>query len=211
MKPFISVWTLPLLAGLLLCACHADRAAQRQIHYYVLEYETPEIRPVPRLPLVLRVDRFNTAVLYSSTNIIYSDGAYKRNAYTYHKWRSNPGEMLGYLLARDIHQSALYKAVFTPDTPFAHSHVVEGLVEEFYEKDGPDDWTAVLTLRITLLMPDEPDVSKKILMQKRYHATENCREKSPRSLAEAMSRAMQKLSKQIMEDTYACLSATDQF
>jgi ABC-type uncharacterized transport system auxiliary subunit len=88
------------------------------------------------------------------------------------------------------------------------SYVVDGSVDEFFEWDTEGEWKAVLSLGITLMVDNEPDVSKRIVFQKTYHAKETCRRKNPQALAEAMSRAMEKLSGEIMKDIYARLKTS---
>jgi len=113
--------------------------------------------------------------------------------------------MLSYFLARDIKETGLFKAVFSIDKSLSASHTIEGMVEEFLEEDSPDSWEAVLSLNITLMAENEPDISRRILLQKKYHAAELCKEKTPLSLAQAMSRAMSKISEMIINDIYKVL------
>jgi hypothetical protein len=76
----------------------------------------------------------------------------------------------------------------------------------FFEQDRSDVWEAVLTVSITLITEDELDVSKRTLFQKKYHSREECKQQNPRAIAEAMSRAMAKISKMITTDIYQRLS-----
>ena len=62
-----------------------------------------------------------------------------------------------------------------------------------------------LIISITLMAEDEPDVSRRILFQRRYRAEESCTIKNPRALAEAMSRAMADLSEKIIRDIHGRL------
>jgi hypothetical protein len=50
---------------------------------------------------------------------------------------------------------------------------------------------------------NEPDISKRILLQKTYQLKETCRSKNPGALAEAMSRAMARVSGEIIKDLHA--------
>jgi ABC-type uncharacterized transport system auxiliary subunit len=121
-------------------------------------------------------------------------------------WRSNPGNLVGYFLVRDLRQSEAFQSVITHDGSLTASHVIAGAVEEFYEHDGEDSWEAVLTLNITLLVKEEADISKKILLQKKYSTRETCRQKNPQALAKAMSTAMAKISTAIITDVYNALA-----
>lgn len=176
-----------------------------KIDYYTLEYDSPEVAFKSQLPFVVRIERFRVAPVYNSNRIVYSEQKFKRAAYNYHRWRSSPGDLVTYFLARDMHKSNLFKAVLTYDTGFLSSHAIEGVVDEFYEQDEKDLWQAVLSVSITLVREGEPDISKRVLSQKKYTAREACEQKTPLALTKAMSSAMAKLSEMIITDIYNCL------
>jgi hypothetical protein len=79
-------------------------------------------------------------------------------------------------------------------------------VEAFYERDGADRWEAVLALSVTLIAEGEPDVSRRVLHQESYREVEPCVRKNPRSVSEAMSRAMERASRRIVTDLHRVLS-----
>ncbi|MFV9645712.1 MAG: ABC-type transport auxiliary lipoprotein family protein [Desulfobacterales bacterium] len=177
-----------------------------KIDYYTLEYDSPDVAFQEQLPFVVRIERFLVTPVYNSSRIVYSEQKFKRAAYNYHRWHSSPGDLVTYFLARDMRKSNLFKAVLTYDTRFLSSHAIEGIVDEFYEKDEKDLWKAVLSVSITLVREGEPDISKRVLFQKKYSAKETCEQKTPLALAKAMSNAMAKISEMIITDTYNCLN-----
>ena len=77
-----------------------------------------------------------------------------------------------------------------------------GIVDEFYELDGDKEWSGVLSLSITLIPEGKAKKAGMEMFQKTYSVTEKCEKKNPASLAEALSRAMEKISRQISEDLY---------
>lgn len=199
MKPLkfiiITVIGIAIFSG-----CMKLKAGDRNISFYSLEYPPPKSEQVDPLPAVIRIERFRISPLYDSTKIIYREKAFKRDSYVYHKWWANPADLVGYFLARDFQHSGYFKAVFSPADNVHSTHILNGFVEEFFEEDDTDKWQAVLSLNILLLKEDEPDVNKRILMQKKYVLTESCIEKTPHALAKAMSIAMSKVSEQIIGD-----------
>jgi cholesterol transport system auxiliary component len=183
--------------------CLGIKKPAMKIDYYTLEYDSPQLDFKARLPFVIRIERFQVAPVYNSNRIIYSEQKFKRAAYNYHRWRSGPGDLVTYFLARDMRKSDLFKAVLTYDTAFSSSHAIEGIVDEFYERDGEDGlWEAVIAASITLVSEDEPDISKRVLFQKKYSQKEKCEQKTPPALAKAMSKAMKKISENITADIY---------
>jgi len=187
------------------CTGSLKKPAMR-IDYYSLDYDPPGPAGLAPLGAVVGVQRFQVAPLYNTNRIIYRDKQFKRNAYNYHKWRANPGDLVSYFLARDLGESAAFKAVFTLDKKLPVSHTVEGMVDEFFEFDRDNLWEAVLSVSVTLIKENEPDISKRILMQKKYRVRKPCRQKNPQALAEAMSLAMAAVSKNIQDDLYHFLA-----
>lgn len=112
-----------------------------------------------------------------------------------------------FFLTRDLQQSGFFEAVLPFSNPASATHRVTGSVDEFLEKDGSQGWQAVLTLNIIVHAERETDIQKSILLQKNYTAVEACKIRNPQALAEAMSRAMAKVSQEVMRDIYQALSA----
>ncbi|MBT3258184.1 MAG: hypothetical protein HN366_17250 [Deltaproteobacteria bacterium] len=188
-----------------LTGCSALEKPKPKIHHFTLEYTVLKIEDLKPIDAVLRVDRFGVAPAYNSNRMIYRDQSFKRDEYVYSKWIGNPGDIVTYFLARDLRDSGLFKAVFTYKSHLAASYAMEGSVDEFFEWDTPEGWDAVLGLNITLVVLQEPDVSKRILFQKSYRVTRRCKEEHPRGLAETMSLAMGEVSLKIIRDVYTVL------
>ena len=110
-------------------------------------------------------------------------------------------------MRRDIQNSGLFKAVVSRDSRLPSAYILEGTVDEFLEWDKKNSWEALLSVSITFMHENEPDISKKILFQKTYHATKPCRQKNPKALAEAMSLAMSEISEQIILDIYTIIQS----
>ena len=190
----------------LVAGCFGPGHPDRKINYYALEYAVPEDSELKPLPYIIQVDRFQATPLFGSDKIVYRESEYRMDAYHYHKWRAAPADLVTCFLARDLRQSSLFQAVFTVDTGYSSTHAIEGSVDEFFEQDGENVWTAVISTSVTLIDKNEPDISKSVLFQKKYRETETLRQKNPTGLAEAMSTAMSRLSDTIVKDVYNRLS-----
>jgi cholesterol transport system auxiliary component len=186
-------------------ACSSFKQPAQQVSYYTLEYDPPQIQGLTALPFVLRVERFSVSPLYNTPQIIYRDRSFKREAYPYEKWRANPGDLVTYYLSRDFKNAGLFKAVAPYESKVDPSLVMEGSVDEFYEWDSEEGWKAVLTLSAVLLRHPEPDLSKRIVFQKTFHAVKPCKRRNVAALSEAMSEAMAEVSAQVIRTTYQVL------
>lgn len=183
------------------CMAPAPQPAA-QTDYYTLEYTLSEMPPRPSVPVVLGIQRFQVTPEYRTSKMIYRENRFERNHYHYHKWRATPADLCTYFIARDLEHSKRFKAVFTLDRKLPLTHRVEGIVEEFFESDTDRGCEAVFSLSVTLLKSAEPDISRRILFQRRYHARSICRQKHPRALAEAMSHSVKQVSEKIISDIY---------
>ena len=186
-------------------ACINLTQPRRDVQFFTLEYDPPPHPGTEPVPAVIRVERFNTAPVYNTSQIIYRDGSFKRDAYVYSKWRANPSDMVANFLNRDLTRSGLFKAVLPHGSSLTPTHAVEGTVEEFYESDVADRRNAVISLSIALTAAYEPDVSRRVLFQKTYHASIPCTGDTPHALAAAMSTAMGEISTSIVTDVYRAL------
>lgn len=191
---------------LLLNACLDLKQPSNKIDYYSLEYDPPRMHGFQPVGAVIKVEQFSVAPIYNTHKIIYRDTSYQRAAYTYHRWRANPGESVTYFLARDMQQSQLFKAVLTRSSKFPYAYVLEGSVDEFLESDTAGGCQAVLALGIVFMAEHEPDMDKKILFQKTYQMSKPCKQGNPGTLAEAMSLAMSEASAKIINDVYENLT-----
>lgn len=171
------------------------------VHQYLLEYPAPPLKGAP-LDAGLKVERFAVAQAYNTTAMVYQPNAFKQETYRYHRWRVSPGYLATDYLARDLRDAGLFKAVFTCETGEKPRFVLEGGVEDFQEVDAPDGWNAVLALVVTLIDTSREEVPAKVVFQKNYRVTEPMFERTPKGLAEAMSRAMERASAEITTDVY---------
>ncbi len=184
------------------CVNFRETTQAEKTTYYTLEYDPAAPSHLQPLSAVIRVKRFGVAPTYDTNRIVYRKEAFERDAYVYHKWRDNPGEIVTFFLSRDMRESGLFEAVLSPNSRVPASHILEGRVDEFFESDARDGWEAVLSVSIILTAVDPVEVGKKSLFQKSYHRREPCREKTPKALAEAMSHAMSEVSSEITRETY---------
>ncbi|MBA3035468.1 MAG: hypothetical protein FP814_03140 [Desulfobacterium sp.] len=190
---------------LILSGCGGFGGSETKTDFYTLEYDPPKLEGLNTLPFIIKVERFKSP-LYNSNKISYRKNDFQTDEYPYHRWETDPARLVSYFLFRDIKNSALFKGVFTYEAGFPATHSVSGTVDEFFEDDRGKKWDAVLSIDIVLMAENEPDLSKKILFQKKYSIRKECAKKNPKALAEAMSKAMHELSGQIITDIHKSLS-----
>ena len=195
-----------LISFLFVSSCITVKQPHLSIKKYVLEYESPIFTQKDQLGCTIKIDSFSVAPAYNTNRIIYSKKPYEINSYIYHKWNSNPGEMVTHLIGRDIRNSGLFKGVLLAGERIKDfSYRLGGTLEEFYEKDERN-WSGVLSLSVNLVSEGDGEAGDKIIFQKHYTAAEKCDEKNPAALAQALSTAMKRVSEQLIEDLYITLN-----
>jgi ABC-type uncharacterized transport system auxiliary subunit len=189
-----------------LTGCMGNASAPSTVYYYTLDYTSEAPSAPSRLPVVLRVNRFTVSPPFNTQRIVYAEKNLHRNTYAYHHWIAQPGELLSYLLARDLDYCDGFRAVLPADAAQPATHDVYGWVEEFIEIDDHSPWQASISVHITLASALDPDASRRILMQKRYSLKTDCKAKTPAALAQAMSVAVASIYKEVVHDIHSRLN-----
>ena len=195
-----SVLPLLLLAG----CVHLSQPAP-QIRDYRLDYAPPVPVGTP-VSATLRVAPFGVAAVYDREAIVYRDDLYSTGRYFYHRWSSNPGDMVADLLARDLADSRLYRAVQQGPSPLPSDYQLSGEIEEIEERPATSACTAHLRLRITLARISA-GAGVPTVLQSTYSADEPCPCNDARALAEAMSRGLAGISAQLQQQVYDGIAA----
>jgi ABC-type uncharacterized transport system auxiliary subunit len=181
-----------------LVACSFGGKPSVMVEQYALEYPPPSVQSISPMDEVIRLERFSVAQVFNHVKMVYRQKPTQYNDYAYHRWRANPGDMVGDSLLRDLRTAGIFKSVFSyrdmENTPF----ILKGGVGEFYESDEKDGRKAILSVHITLIDTTSGELAKQIIFQKNYRYEEPVTEKTVQGFAQAMSRAVEKLSGQVI-------------
>lgn len=177
-----------------------------RMQYYTLDYAPTRSKHPARLSSTIVFQRFRVAPDYNSRQMVYSESVHTKNAYVYHQWRSHPGDLVPYLLSRDLDHSGHFNAVHPPGSKTQPTFRIEGLLEKFYERDEKFDYEAVLAITITVVTNDPSKRVPTSVMHQHYHATVPMDGRSAGYLAKAMSRAVSKISGAISNDLVRVLA-----
>ncbi|MEJ2098116.1 MAG: ABC-type transport auxiliary lipoprotein family protein [Deltaproteobacteria bacterium] len=198
------------IVAILLTGCISLHQTQPPVEFYTLEYDPPAFQETAPLPFIIKIEPFSTSPVYDSERMALKKQKFKRDEYVYHKWRALPGEMVAAFLARDFAESGRFQAVIASESVPTYSHLLAGHVEEFFKLQENGSCRAVLAVQITLSGLMHRNLQDAVLLQKRYARSEACPDSTPAAFVEAMSRAMQRVSGQIIQDVYTSLAAHDE-
>ncbi len=182
---------------------------QAPVEMYLIDYPAPTFDKPDKINGTIRVNRFTIATAYNNNHMIFRQDNYAFDHFNYNRWAVNPADMVGDILRRDLQASGFFRAVFSRYTVEEGRYVVQGGIEEFFLRKDNRGNNAVISLAITLQDTKQGDAGKRILFQKKYSREEVLTEQSPRGYCQAMSRAVQMLSGQIINDIYQSIKLAE--
>ena len=191
---------LPFLFMILISSCSLGAKPSYLVNQYALEYPSPFLKELTSVNELVRVEQFSVAQIFNTSAMIYKEGPNLRNVDPYNRWRTKPGEMATEYLARDLRNSGLFRAVISYNQSGETRYLLEGQVDEFLEVSEKDGRKAVLGLHVTFLDLKKRDTAEKVIFQRDFKVVEPYTEKTPAAFAQGMSRAMEKISRQIILD-----------
>ncbi len=177
------------------------------VNQYTLEYTSPVLKETAQINELIKVERFSMARTVDSLMMVYKEGPHLRNVDAYNRWRTKPGEMVAENLRRDLRNSGLFRRVLSHHNSEEPRYLLEGQVDEFLEVNETDGRRALLALNITFLDLKKKDAIDQVIFQRDYRGSEPVSDKTPAGLAQGMSRAMEKVSRQIILDLQKVLKS----
>jgi cholesterol transport system auxiliary component len=191
---------LPILLLVSMTGCSLGAKPSYMVNQYTLEYPSPTLKEITSINELIKVEQFSVAQTYNTSAMIYKEGPNLRNVDAYNRWRTKPGEMATEYLIRDLRKSGLFRAVMSCSDVEDTRYLLEGQVGEFLDASEKDGRKAVLSLNVTFLDLKKRDTTDKVIFQRDYKMVEPYTEKTPAGFAQGMSRAMEKISRQIILD-----------
>jgi ABC-type uncharacterized transport system auxiliary subunit len=205
-KRIFRIGLLILVALVSLSACATLKTPPRPIYFYTISYPPPKPSTAPPISAVLRISRFSAVPPFTSDDMVFSSSDTQRGTYTFHKWESRPADMIESLLYRDFLESKSLAGVFPSAQRIGSTHSLDGIIESFYQKNENGRNLAVVGIAVTLIAEKETDPIKRFVFQKRYLEEEPISKAEPQYFAEAMGRAVSRLSEAIRSDVLKALS-----
>jgi ABC-type uncharacterized transport system auxiliary subunit len=187
----------------MLAGCISLQQPAPPIREYRLDYAAP-VMSVERLPVIVRVAPLTVTAVYDRQQIVYRDDRFTTGTYFYHRWSTNPGQMLTDLLARDLADGQSFAAVQQGVTVAPGDYQLSGAIEEIEERPAENGCAAHLAVRLILVRARRPSAGR-VLWQTPYVADEPCACNDVAALARAMSAAAERVSSQVQRAVYEAI------
>jgi uncharacterized lipoprotein YmbA len=195
-----------ILLILLSSGCSLGGKRTYSVKQYLLEYPPPVMGKWVQANELARVDRFFVDQAFNSRSMIYREGPFHYQTDPYNQWRVNPGDMVSDYLARDLRKANLFCGVYSHSDMEPTRFILDGRVEEFMGFSDQDGAKVALALSVTFLDLARREVPERVVFQRGYRYTELLAERTPAGFAQAMSKAMEKFSRQLIIDLSKAVS-----
>jgi ABC-type uncharacterized transport system auxiliary subunit len=194
------------LAPLLLAGCLGKPRVQPQVSLYTLEYPAPVFPAALPVEPALKVEKFSAASDCAVRALVRRPTPFRVESYERCRWAGGVADMVTDLLYRDAAASGLFRRVVSPRQLEATPFILGGEVEEFWEVAAEGGPVAVVELAVSLEDRREQDPVARLLLQRHYRESEAMAAPTPAALAAALSRAMERLSRRLLEELHAAAS-----
>lgn len=197
------LWTLVLA----FCATGCGLSSRSAIIYHNLDYPSPPVEYANPSPDTLMVYKFLSAPSVDNLFLTISSGSAEGSIVSQHRWQENPVDMITELVLRDIETSRLFHKAVDQWSSMRYRYALEGTVRKLRGEIINKSAKAVVEADVSLIDFEASRLGKKIIFKKLYKIEEPSVNESPAMIAEAMNRAVRRLSKSIREDVSASILA----
>jgi ABC-type uncharacterized transport system auxiliary subunit len=179
---------LVLLTVLLCTAC-----GPANTRYYTLGVPHPPAAEAPGTHFTLQVERFDAPDLLRDSRIIYYTSPTELNFDDYHRWSSDPGELLSDVAMKFFAETGLFQQVYAFPAPVKADYTLRGRVLDLselrYKTTGGKSRQVRLGLKLDLLQTRK----NQAVWSTRLEQTEPIRKDNAQGAVEAMNVAAERL------------------
>ncbi len=172
------------------------------IRYYQLDYAAPKAKG-EAIHKTMLVRPLRIAAAYDRDSIVYRDDKYRGGFYVYDQWIANPRALVSEKLVRDFQNGGGFDAVMTLGALQMPDLILSGTIEEIGERRRGGDAFGAVVMHIALIQASTTGSSARILLQKDYEQLIPCETGDPVSVVAALSKALQKVSADLIKDIRA--------
>lgn len=153
---------------------------------FVLDVGTPSQETVSNGTIVLKINKFRVSPLFAGRAMVYRIADLQYESDFYDEWFVAPGALIMQQLQNWLTQSGRFQLVLLGTDHIEPTHVLEGIVTEFYG-DFRNSPRAVLGMELRLL---EGSNERRLLFRRTYHEDVPLTERSPEALARGLTEAL---------------------
>lgn len=179
--------------------------SKASVTYHNLDYPSPPVEYSDPSPDTLMVYKFLSDPSVDTHLLTISDVKSNDSIVGQHRWQENPVDMITDLVLRDIETSRLFEKAVDQWSSMRYRYALEGTVRNLSGEIASKSAYANVEAEVSFIDFDAPKLGKKVIFKKSYRISEPSEVKTPAKIAEAMNRAVRKLSKNIRDDVSASM------
>lgn len=196
----VRVTGLALLATLVFVGC----GSVPKTRYYTLRVPPPPNTSARKTDFVLQVERFESPAVLRDNRIIFYTSPTQLNFHQYHRWSSDPGELLTEMAMKYFAESGLFQQVYAYPAPVHADYTLRGRVLdlaqlEYTKGDSGKYGVAKVGLKLDLIQTKDNN----LVWSARMEETERIEGKKEQEVVNALNgaanRLMQKAYKNISQ------------
>jgi ABC-type uncharacterized transport system auxiliary subunit len=191
-----------LLVGLFFSGCAGGSQTSRMVKYYTLEYPSPQLENLSKTGQVVRMERFTAIRSFHGNEMVYRPKPYERGVYSFHRWNITPADMTTELILRDIRRTKIFESILSYQDVGNARFLLDGRIEEFMEIDEGERSWASLIVHVTFSDTFRSGKENRTVLKKTYSFREPLEDRNPSGLAGAISKAVERFSKELILDLY---------
>ncbi len=198
---FKHITRILLLASLLFfCGCGSlIKQPAPVITYYQLDY-SPEISSNALIDKTILIKPFYISETFNRDSIMYSSEKYKCNYYPYKQWISAPQNQMTESFRNDFMKSGTFKAIIIPGQLQTSDLLLSSALTEIQENIKGEKTFGTIKINVTLSKPAFKTIPQKIIFQKSYEQSVDCKANNTESLVKALSEATKTISAEVIKD-----------
>lgn len=185
---------------LLCCGCSLTKP-RPEVHHYTLALHVPEAAAgMAKATLVVRT--FSAHDPYNQERLVYRSSPYLMDFYNYHRWAASPTEQISDWVRKYVWGSGLFSLVY-PTGEGSADFTLHGSIRQLDEVDHEETWEAALSIDFWLTRADQ----RTPLWLHTYTATQQTAKRNPAAVAETMSRNLESILTQLINDLAPVVAA----
>lgn len=196
---YVSAAGMALIVSLAYISC----GGTPRTRYYTLQVPPPPGASGPKTHSVLQIERFESPDVLRDNRIIYYTSPNELNFHQYHRWSSDPSDLLTELTMKYFAEAGLFQEVYSFPAPVRADYTLRGRVVDLremkFEKDGGGkSGVARVGLKLDLLQTRQ----NKVVWSARLEQTAPIEQKGVRGVVSALNVAADRL----MQNAYVGIS-----
>lgn len=176
---------------ILICTACSLSKPMPQAMTYVID-PSPPTTTLTRYPQTLRMGHVRVAPAFAGKSLVIRTDAVRYTADFYHTFITEPGDMLGTLMAEWLAQAGPFRTVLQPDSTAPATYVLEAVVTELYGDFRPEQPPiAVMTVQFSLV--DLQGLAPQTRLEQTISRRIELPEDTPNALVKAYGQALNEI------------------